>query len=154
MIKEIEEFFKRSHDHSAPCAEYALKIKNAGSVKEVFDIAVQTPCLEYICKSIDDGWGIEREAIERIFKPYINGRYVYNGKYSSSLYCGAEGRITAENTVYCLIGCDVTLYIEEEWRMCKIFAVGGTRVRIEGYGVAFTDFCGHDCEIVNNINRV
>ena len=154
MIKEIEEFLKRSHEHDAACLEYAMKIKNANSVLETFDIGIRTPCLEYLCKSIDDGWGLEKESIERVFSHYINGKYIHRGKYSSALYCGFDGVVTAKETVYCFIGCDdATLDIEEEWRMCKVFVAGGTNLKIIGKGTAFVDFCGQDCKIDNKLSR-
>ena len=155
MIKEIEEFLKRSHEHDAACAEYAMKIKRAGSVLETFDVGLHIQCIEYLCKSIDEGWGLDMCDIHSIFKNYINGKYVHRGEYSSVLYCGFDGLVECKETVYCFIGCDdVTLNVESEWRYCKVFVAGGTHLTLTGKGTAMVDFCGHDCTIDNQLKRI
>lgn len=140
MIKSVSEFLERSKANTPACKEYSLKIMHAKSIAEIFATSLEIQSIEFLCKAISEGWGITSDEICRDFAPYLNGKYVYEDKYTSEMYCRFKGEIKAKSTVYCFIDCDVVLSLEEEWRMCKIFVAGDSRVKITGKGTAFIDF--------------
>lgn len=144
MIKSVQSFFERAKANTPACKEYSLKIMHAKSKMEVFKAALEIQSIEFLCKAIDEGWGMTSDEICRDFAPYLNGNCVYDEKYTSELYCRFNGKIKAKSTVYCFIDCDVVLNLEEEWRMCKIYAVGDTRVKTTGKGTAFIDYQGRN----------
>jgi len=146
MIKEIEEFLKRSHDHSPACEKYALKVSKARNKLELFDTGLEIQCIEYLCNAIDDGWGMEIADIARIFGAYINGRHIHKGDYTSVLYASYDGDVDGDKTVMCFLGCDVDLHIPEQWRMCKVFACE-SRIRIHGKGTVIVEHQGNNTEI-------
>lgn len=145
MIKSVESFFERAKANTPACKEYSLKIMHAKSKLEVFKAGLEIQSIEFLCKAIDEGWGMTSDEICADFAPYINGKCVYDEKYTSELYCRFDGTIKAKSTVYCLIDCDCCLNLEEEWRMCKVYIVGKSSVRITGKGTAFVEFCGENC---------
>lgn len=140
MIESVSEFLERSKANTPACKEYALKIMHAKSKMEVFKAALEVQSVEFLCKAIDEGWGITSDEICRDFAPYINGKYVFKDGYSSEMYCRFNGEIKAESTMYCFIDCNVVLNIEEDWRMCKIFIAGNSHIKTIGKGTAFIDF--------------
>lgn len=139
MLKSVESFLSRAHANTPACKEYLLKVNHAGSKAELFSVALEMQSLEFMCKAMSEGWGMTADEICRDFAPYINGEYVYEGKYTSELYCRHKGKVVGKSTVFCFIECDVELVLEEEWRMCKIFAVN-SKVKVTGKGTAFIDF--------------
>lgn len=148
MIKSIELFLERAKANTPACKEYSLKIMHAKSKLEVFKAGLEIQSIEFLCKAIDEGWGITSDEICADFAPYINGKCVYDEKYTSELYCRFKGEINAKSTVYCIIDSDCTLNLEEEWRMCKLYVVGDSHVEIKGKGSAFVDFQGKDAVVL------
>lgn len=148
MVKSVESFFERAKANTPACKEYSLKVMHAKSKIEIFKAALEVQSVEFLCKAIDEGWGITSDEICADFAPYINGKCVYDEEYTSELYCRFNGEIKAKSTVYCLIDSDCVLNLEEEWRLCKLYVVGDSHIKIEGKGSAFIDFCGKDCVVI------
>lgn len=148
MIKSIESFLERAKANTPACKEYSLKVMHAKSKLDVFKAGLEIQSIEFLCKAIDEGWGLTSDEIKADFSPYINGNCVYDEKYTSELYCGFKGRINAKSTVYCLIDCDCDLNLEEEWRMCKLYVVGNSHVNIKGKGNAFIEFQGKNSVVL------
>ena len=84
MIKSIESFLERAKANTPACKEYSLKIMHAKSKMEIFKAALEIQSIEFLCKAIDEGWGMTSDEICRDFAPYLNGKCVYDGIFASS----------------------------------------------------------------------
>ena len=132
---DLEQFRANVEREGVLCKEYALLWDNAGSKKQLMDMALSAQGADTLCYSIANGWGISSDEILRRFKRYINGAYTHEAKsgYTSVLYCKYYGSIDAEDTLVILIDCDTTIYVPD-WAVCSIYATGKTNVSIIGGG--------------------
>lgn len=138
MIPIVESYLRRSLKHNPACDEYSEKIHMARSVREVFDIALNTPCIEFLCGSVAEGWSPKKEEVWDSFSSYLNGRYSHEGKYSSVMYCGYKGKVLCDKTVFCFLWSDAVINVPKN-RLCMVYAAGdGCRVKVTGEGSAFT----------------
>ena len=134
MIKMVEQYVSRSENRTPVCEKFREMLKEARSMKGVFDIALRTEGIEFICKSVEEGWSPTKQEIWDNFKPYLNGKYVHDGKYSSVMYCGFKGKVFCDKTVMCLLWCDAEIVVPKN-RICMIYVAGeGSTVRVTGEG--------------------
>lgn len=115
------------------CSEYSLKWDNCKSKKALMDVCLDAKGIDYLCDSIAKGWGISPDIISEKFKAYINGRYVYENKYTSTLFCQYKGEIECDTTALTLVECDVDVFIPE-YHICEIYATGKTNIHLHGNG--------------------
>ena len=122
MLKSVEDFLSRARANTPACKEYLLKVNHAGSKAELFGIALEMQSLEFLCRAMSEGWGMTADEICRDFAPYINGEYVYEGKYTSELYCRHKGRIIGKSTVFCFasaVGFALALILASLGNLCE-----------------------------------
>lgn len=96
------------------CKDYHDRWNNAKEIKDIIDIVTDANGADFICASAANGWGCSKDYITTLAKGYINGEYISRHKgYTSSLYCGAEGKITARTTIIIVLHSNVTIEIPE-----------------------------------------
>lgn len=105
---------------------------SAKSKKQLMDIALSIRGIEYLTRSIAEGWGISPSVIEEEFAPFLNGGYKrYANGYSSSVYCGYRGdTIKIDTTVTLVIGYNGIIIppVIGELHLCN------SNVRLQGDG--------------------
>lgn len=147
MIREVEEFLRRSHAHTPACKEYASMVYRCKSVKELFDTALDIQSVEFVSKAIDDGWCIDSADIQRIFNAYVNGKYVREKDgYKSVMYCNYCGEAVVEQTVVFVIDSEITLFLPD-YAICKVFIAGCSNVHFKGGGTAFIEHLDHRASV-------
>ena len=125
--------FRSNASVNGICDEYAILWDNSGSKKHLVDLAFSMKGIDYICDAIAKGWGISPQYICNKFGAYINGKYLYDNKYTSTLYCMYNGDIECDTTALTLIDCKVVVTIPE-YHICEIYATGNTEIRLKGKG--------------------
>lgn len=136
MIEMVYRYVGRSEDRTPVCEKFRDMLKNTRSMKGVFDIALRTESIEFICESVKEGWSPTKEEIWSTFKPYLNGNYVHDGKYTSVMYCGFKGKVICDKTVMCLLWSDAEIVVPKN-RLCMIYVAGeGSKVKVTGEGRA------------------
>lgn len=121
------------------CADSAAKWGRCVSNRELFDLAGESRVAYFLVQSVSEGWGLPLAYIAERFSHFINGKYVSshscpNGMdYTTAVYCGHKGTIGAVETLYVLIGCDVTLSVPERG-VCRVLADAGTSLEIDAGG--------------------
>lgn len=110
------------------CKEYTAKVNNAGSKKQLVDVAMDANGLSWICSSIARGWGLSPEYISQNYAPFLNGRYVFDGNgYSSTIYC-QNNHVNVNTTAAAIIDCQGTINVK---RVCELH-IANSRVTITG----------------------
>ena len=132
MMNELHKFKETAISHGV-CDEYLGKWNKATSKKELIDIALSSEGCEFMCSSINEGWGIDKAFFKRTFYPYLNGRYKYDKKYTSSIYVDYKGSILADTTLMQVIDCDMCISVPSTM-ITKVFICGDSNVVFKGNG--------------------
>lgn len=131
MEETFRQFIDQAHKRGI-CQEYSDKVDEACSKKELFELALQAKSMDWLCRSIADGWGLTPDYIAAQFKPFLNGRLVYHGNaYTSAMYCKND-TVDVSTTAAVLIDCNGEVHTD---RICELYLVN-SKVRITGKGRA------------------
>lgn len=108
----------------------------ANSKKQLMDIALSAPGMEYIAKSTMEDWGLDADYISREFEPFCNGKYVREcDGYNSALYCQSPDDIHIHTTAALIIDCHGTIYIDRS--ITELYIVN-SNVNIEGRAFVYS----------------
>lgn len=140
------------------CHEYMDKVLDAGSNRQLIDIAMDANGMSRLPEVASKGMFLPYEVITSRFAPFINGRYIghtvsKNGhEYTSALYCRYEGVINnADTTLLTLLGCDckvevapnsfIHIYIDSR---CKVHVDchPSSHAIVESWGGAVVEMTG------------
>lgn len=119
------------------CDRYKTEWNEAKDKKDLVDMALDANGVEFMAKSVAEGWGLSKDYILDNFGDYVNGSYVRDkGGYTSEIYVGYGGDILQRATLNLLVGCDTSVLVPEG-SMCKIYVCGMSDVRIKCVGKCY-----------------
>ena len=119
------------------CDEYKTEWNEAKDKKDLVDMALDANGVEFMAKSVAEGWGLSKDYILGNFGDYVNEGYVRDkGGYTSKLYVDYGGDIFQPATLNLLIECNTSVLIPEG-SVCKIYVCGRTYVRINCVGKCY-----------------
>jgi hypothetical protein len=119
------------------CDGYKVKWNEAKGKKDLVDMALDANGVEFMAKSIAEGWGLSKRYILGNFGDYMNNNYVRDkGGYTSKLYVDYGGDIFQPATLNLLVGCNTSLLVPEG-SVCKIYVCGRSNVRINCVGKCY-----------------
>jgi hypothetical protein len=103
------------------CAEYAEKVRNAKSKKQLFDICADANGASFLPEMRAKGYPLPYEVVWDEFGRYINGNYkpVFStplgGEYTSAIYCQANDvkDIVVDTTLACFLSCMNEVWIQQ-----------------------------------------
>lgn len=126
------------------CGGYKGLWDKATNRKELADMALDINGADFLCASVSKGWGLSKGFLLNNFNGLINGNYVANcgngNGYTSEIYIGHKGNITARTTILIVLYSDVTIHVPIN-HVCRIFAAGNTNIFVECNGVCeFVDY--------------
>ncbi len=126
------------------CGEYKDKWANAATPKDLVDIASDINGADFLCASAAKGWGLSKEFLLNNFRGFINGEYTSRhgdgAGYTSEIYIGHNGNITARATIIIVLYSNATVYIPKN-HVCRIFAACNTNIDVQCDGYCeFTDY--------------
>lgn len=129
--------FKRNAVLLGLCDEYKAAWNSVKSRKDLVDLALDANGVEFMAKSVAEGWGLSKEYILDNFGDYVNEGYVRDkGGYTSKLYVDYGGDIFAPATLNLLVGCNTSVLVPEG-SVCKIYVCGKTYVRVNCMGKCY-----------------
>jgi hypothetical protein len=143
------------------CDEYATKVQQAKSKKQVVDIALDANGVSYLQEMMEKGHALPYDVIRNDFRPYLNGRYVSvhkngeNGReYTGSVYFEQINDLLVHTTITSLLNCECNVIVPKnsiallysdgnctihvicmENAKCKVYHSGDLRVTSEGSNV-------------------
>lgn len=146
------------------CAEYAEKVRNAKSKKQLFDICADANGISFIPEMADKGRVLAYETVWEDFGRYINGKYkpVFStplgGEYTSAIYCQANDvkDIVVDTTLACFLSCindvwiqqfNVARIVVDENCFLKLHCPANSKCVVEIYGKG-------EVEVVEGAERV
>jgi hypothetical protein len=115
------------------CDVYKDNALDAKSKVALMKLCLDANGCSYLCEMQAKGYPLSYETIKKEFKAYINGRYVYENKYTSTLFCQYKGEIECDTTALTLVECDVDVFIPE-YHICEIYATCKTNIHLHGNG--------------------
>lgn len=119
------------------CDEYKAEWNEAKDKKNLVDMALDANGVEFMAKSVAEGWGLSKDYILGNFGDYVNEGYVRDkGGYTSKLYVDYGGDIFQPATLNLLIGCNTSVLVPE-YSVCKIYVCGMSNVRINCAGKCY-----------------
>lgn len=143
--------FRQNATKDGLCAEYTILWDNCKSKKQLMDLVLSVKGIDYLCDAIAKGWGVSPDYIEYKFGAYINGRYRYEDKYSSTIYCKFNGEIECNTTALTLICCNVNVVVPKN-HICEIYATGNTNITLSGEGRCVVIAYGNAEEVIVNVD--
>ncbi len=123
--RNLNYFFKNCIERKL-CKEYVLLWRNCKTKKDFVDLSLQMGSIEFIAKSIYEGWGLSTDFIKKEFADFINGKYIGENIYrlgksieenivkdnlKSLMYCGYNDRITFNENIIHICNCTCDLYV-------------------------------------------
>lgn len=132
------------------CGLYLSKWEDCISKKQLMDVALSAQGMDFLCKSISDGWGLQSKYIHKEFSRFLNGRYIHENEngYTSSLYCKYNGEIESETTAILIIDSNVEVNIPKN-HICEVYVVGDTKINFNGEGKVIAIRYGKTSSITN-----
>lgn len=125
---DLEQFKENAKQHGI--CSMLREWESARSNKQLMDVALSVNGLEYLARSISEGWGLTPDYISTQFSAFSNGRYIYEGDgYTSSFYCQYDKEIHIDTTAALIIGCNTSIYIDRP--MCELY-ITNSNVKIYG----------------------
>lgn len=129
--------FKRNAVMLGLCDEYKAAWNSVKDKKGLVDLALDANGVEFVAKSVAEGWGLPIGYMAENFGDYANENYVRDkGGYTSKLYVGYGGDIFQPATLNLLVGCDTSVLVPE-CSVCKIYVCGRSNVRIRCVGKCY-----------------
>lgn len=128
--------FKKNAIERGLCEDYTAMWSNDKSRKQLFELACDANSVDYMAKSLYEGWGLSPEYISDKFKSYVNGKYICeyeNDKghvYTSTMLCQFnEDRFEVTTTLLCVLESKTSLVIKPN-SLCKIYVAGDSAIDI------------------------
>lgn len=125
------------------CGDYKGMWDNSTTQRDLVDMATDINGADFLCASVAKGWGLTKDFLLSNFNGLINGDYVAKcGKdngYTSEIYIGHSGDITARTTILIVLYSDATIHVPIN-HVCRIFLAGNGEIHIVANG---------HCEIVD-----
>lgn len=125
------------------CGDYKEKWGNSTTHRDIIHLATDVNGADFLCASAEKGWGLSKDFILQNFPEYINGKYIARqGKdkgYTSEIFIGYSGKITARTTILIVLYSDATVQVPKN-HVCKIFAARNPNINIQ---------CEGYCELIN-----
>lgn len=108
---------------------------NCKSKKQLVDLALSAPAIDFVARAIAEGWGPSADCIAKEFEPFVNGKYVRRQDgYTSALYCNSEGEISITTACALIVGHKGLIRVEIP--ICELYIANS------------------DCEIVGGIANI
>lgn len=146
MMNELQIFKDKAISHGI-CKDYLSEWNKARDKKTMIDIALSSEGCDFMCSSINEGWGVDKRWFKREFGSFLNGRYKRNDKtYTSSIYIDYKGAILADTTLMQLIDCDMMIDIPQPM-ITKIFVCGKSNIELKGKGRVIVAIYGDNVKI-------
>ena len=124
------------------CDRYKAEWDEAKDKKDLVDLALDANGVEFMAKSVAEGWGVSKDYILDNFGDYVNGKYVREkGGYTSELYVGYGGDNLQRATLNLFVGCDTSILVPEG-SVCKIYVCGRSNVRLKCAGKCYVYMYG------------
>lgn len=123
-------------DSGAICGLYKDRVSSSGSKSALMDMISDANGIEFVTAHISTDVPVDYRDVLTYFSNHINGARVFEhsgadgGRYTSEIYCGYAGTVTARSTMLALWGCDVTVVVPDG-KMVEISCDAGTSCRIE-----------------------
>lgn len=147
----LEQFKQEAIKHNM-CKNYEVMWNRATSIKKVIDLAFTQQGIEFLCKSIEEKWGMKPIEISKQYGQYLNSNYKYENGYTSKIYCCYKGIILGDCSLYGIIESYAEIKVES-WNICEIYVCGDSEVVINGKGKCSLYVFGDKSNIiVNNKN--
>lgn len=131
------EQFKNNAIARGLCENYTEMWSDEKSKRQLFELACDANSVEYMAKSLSEGWGLSPEFISDKFKAYINGKYICEYKndkghgYTSAMLCDFEGESFEVNTtLLCVLSSKTGLHIKPN-HLCKIYVSGESYIDLK-----------------------
>lgn len=120
------------------CGDYKTKWDNATTHKHLADLALDINGADFLCASVAKKWGLTKDFLLNNFNNLINGKYTAkcganNNTYTSEIYIGHNGNITAHTTILIVLYSNVTIHVPTN-HICRIFSAGNTNISVESDG--------------------
>lgn len=120
------------------CGDYKGIWDKSTTQKDLVNMAADINGADFLCASVEKGWGLTKDFLINNFNGLINGFYVArcgndNG-YTSEIYVGHKCDITVRTTILIVLYSDVTIHVPTN-HVCRIFAAGNTNISVECNGV-------------------
>ena len=119
------------------CGKYKAEWDEAKGKKDLVDMALDANGVEFMAKSVAEGWGLSKDYILDNFGDYVNGKYVRDKDgYTSEIYVGYGGDILQRATLNLFVRCNTSILVPEG-SVCKIYVCGVSNVRINCAGKCY-----------------
>lgn len=129
--------FKRNAALLGLCDKYKAEWNEAKDKKDLVDMALDANGVEFMARSVAEGWGLSKDYILENFGDYVNEKYVRDkGGYTSKMYVDYGGDIFQPATLNLLIGCNTSVLVPES-SVCKIYVCGRTYIRVNCAGKCY-----------------
>lgn len=129
--------FKNNSIQKGLCQGYTDMWSDEKSKCQLFELACDTNAVEYMAKSLSQGWGLSPEYIADKFNFFINGRYICKYKnekghgYTSTMLCKYNGeKFLIDTTLLCVLETNTKLVVSP-YHICKIYVAGESNLSIE-----------------------
>lgn len=148
----LEDFIENAQVEGI-CDEYRDSVVGCGSKKQLMDMALSAKGCDYLCDAIAKGWGASPQEISNRFSRYINGAYVLDKGYTSTMYCQYDGSIVCETTLLVVIECNIEVEVPQ-YHICEIYACGKCNIKVKGQGQALVITYGNasDIDVTTNMD--
>lgn len=129
--------FKRNAALLGLCDRYRAAWDGAEGKRDLVDLALDTNGVEFMARSVAEGWGLSKDYILGNFGDYVNEKYVRDkGGYTSKMYVDYGGDIFQPATLNLLVGCNTSVLVPEG-SVCKIYVCGRTYIRVNCAGKCY-----------------
>lgn len=144
MRKDLENYLNEGRRRNVLCKKYDEMLADADTVREFFDAALGVQGIEFVCKSVRDGWFLPPSVVFQTFGRVINGQYTHQGPgYTSKMYYRFKGGVLADTTAICVIESNIGIKVPRN-KNVRIYAAGECKIRIIGEGGAKIVFFGDE----------
>lgn len=117
------------------CQKYRDLVLSASSKSALAEIISDANGIEFLTSRISTDISMDYAEVASTLRAHVNGRRVFeHGGYTSEIYCGYKGKVTARSTILAVWGSDVTIRVPALKRVeincdshstCRIFLEKG-----------------------------
>lgn len=119
------------------CEGYTHMWSDSQTKYQLFKLACDANSVEFMAKSLSEGWGLSTDFIEDKFGSYINGKCIceYKNKkgngYTSTMLCKlCKDSFEVNTTLLCVLDTKTILDIPD-YLFCKIYIAGDSQIEIK-----------------------
>lgn len=120
------------------CADFKTRWRKCGNNKEnLVRLVMNQQALPYFHAHCFNGFGLSKEYILDHFADYINGKYTgidvdgVEGGYSTQMYVGCYGAVSAPVDVISFQWCKITPFLVPQYKATKMYVGCNSEVHIE-----------------------